>query len=182
MRKQTYVVLAFGLVLAAALGISVHQGKAVAVALTGPRVVSADSTDAPLPRNNPYETMARSNESAAVDAATAVEKAKAGWGSGILSSAKVIVVGKYRFTDPSMGEALVPPNALVWIVSADGILQEMPGGTVKSAAPRNVIHQMNFVIDANTGQQLVAYGGQMAPETADEAQVLASRLAAARKK
>ena len=144
--------------------------------------MSADSTDAPLPRNNPYETIVRSNESCALDATAAVEKAEEGWGSTILSSASAIVVGEYRFTDPNMGEALVPPNALVWIVSADGIVQETPGNMEGSSAPRNIVHQMNFVIDANTGKQLVAYGGQMAPETAADAKVLAAQLAGVKPK
>jgi hypothetical protein len=188
MRKYAYVASAFGLVLAAAVVISVHQGssahqgKWVAAALQGPLVVSADSTDAPPPRNNPDESITRSNESCAVDASAAVETAERGWRSGTLSSAKAIVVGEYRFTDPNMGEALVPPNALVWIVSADGIVQETPGAVPGSSAPPLIIHQMNFVIDANTGKQLVAYGGQMAPETAADARALASQLARARPK
>ena len=41
-----------------------------------------------------------------------------------------------------------------------------------------MIHQMNFVFDANTGQDLYAYAGQITPETADDARVLASQSAA----
>jgi hypothetical protein len=178
-RRRVYIVSALGLVLATAVGVLAQGNKAVAIASDPvlPPIVTAESTNAPLPTSHPGQTLMRSSESSALDAAAAVEKAKEDRGTGIFASGRVIVVGKYRFSDDTMADAIIPRNALVWIVSVDGIVMPTPSRQYGSSGPPDVIHQMNFVLDANTGAKLVAYAGQVAPQTPED--VATMRAAAA---
>jgi hypothetical protein len=71
------------------------------------------------------------------------------------ASGIAVTARKMRFSAAGVSSSVVPKNALVWIVTVDGLSLSQAGGppTTGSAQPSPKPHtQLNIVIDANTGR------------------------------
>jgi hypothetical protein len=125
-----------------------------------PPILSARDASAPPLVSNRAQALTPSDEPSAASSETAVATVERFFGADRLSQAKSVVVGKYRFTDDNLlmqghlSRLKVPRNALVWIVSVNGVPARPATGGMP---PLQRVDQLNFVIDANTGKLLVSY-------------------------
>lgn len=158
MRNISYAAAALALAAAmAAVTLPNRAPVALATAPVAPTVVSAESTDAPAPVDSGMR-LTRSTEFGAIDSQAAVAKVRDEAGPAFLAKGSSIVVGKYRIADDLTSEGVMPKNALVWIVSVNGVESPVWGQTA-GGKTKLVAHQMNFVIDANSGAPIFHYAG-----------------------
>lgn len=126
----------------------------------------ANIADAPVAQTV-NQHLTASAEPTGVDADTAVSAVRTRFAAALLGSATSVVVGKYRLTDDIIDESIVPKNALVWVVSLNGVKLPLLGRSFEPAAGAKkpgVFHQLNIVIDATTGAPLESYSGAFGPE------------------
>jgi hypothetical protein len=157
MRKSVVgVAIALGLV-ALGMGAVVAMGGSPAPAVTrAAPAASGGPSDAP-PDTRPGISLVPSVEASALDSATAM--AKAGELCN-LGGASGVVIGKYRFTSDELADSVAPKNALVWVVTLNGVSIPGRGGVSRETTPGSsvrVFRQLNVVIDANTGKGFVSF-------------------------
>jgi hypothetical protein len=152
---------AVGAAIILGLSVAVFLMVACTAATAPPAAATAPASPAPGPSFlNSSQRLVPSAEASKIDSATALAKVRE-----VVSVAQAtsIVVGKYRFTSDELAESVVAKNALVWVVTLNGVTV-LPRGGVSlhedTASPRPVYHQLNVVVDANTGALVVAIPGR----------------------
>jgi hypothetical protein len=157
--------IAAALALVAALaGVALPNRARVAhaTAPAAPMIVSAESTDAPTPVDSSMQ-LSRSADLGAIDSEAAVAKVRDETGSAFMAKGTSIVVGKYRIDDEVIPEAVLAKNALVWVVTLNGVESPVWGQSA-GGKTKLVAHQMNFVVDATTGALVFHYAGMVGPQ------------------
>jgi len=167
MRRWTIGVSGAALVLVAIAAVVIAWGRvphATADVSPQPEVVSAGTAGAEAPTAGNGRYFMASTEPSVLDSAAAMDAAGKIIAPGAFLRAKNIVIGKYRFTSDEVATSVVPADHLVWIVTLNGVEVPFRGGMSANATAgtsRPVAHQMNVVIDANTGEGLLAFTGSV---------------------
>lgn len=153
LRWRYALFLAAGVLAAASVtvvGVQLAVGSANSPSI---RAVSRMS-DSPV-AVGPGQTMKLSSEESVIDTASAIAIVRQRLDPKFLASAREVVTLRARYTNSHLATSVIPVDALVWIVTVDGL--EVPSFN------DTTITQMNYVIDAKTGTLLEAYSGPPAP-------------------
>jgi hypothetical protein len=167
MRRWAIGISGAVLVLAAIAAVAIVWGvvpHASAGVSPQPNVVAAGTVGAEAPTEGPGRHLVASAEPCSIDSAAAMDAAAKIIVPGAFLRAKNIVISKYRFTSDEVATSVVPTNALVWIVTFNGVDTPFRGGMsidATAGTTRPVAHQLNVVIDANTGAGLLAFTGSV---------------------
>lgn len=159
--------VAGGLLLFAVVAAVVVLGRTHAVnagAPSEPPVVAVGTPGTPQPDMRSGQNLTPSDEASVVDSATAMATVRKLIRPAALGAASSITIGKYRFTSDELDESVASKNALVWVVTINGVnIPFSMAATVETTSGTRapVSHQLNILIDANTGKSLVALTGMV---------------------
>jgi len=146
-------------------GVSVLGARALKANADGAPGQSADVAAIPAaPATGHGDHLSASTEASVLDTNAAMTVARQTLTPGFIASATSITINKYRFTSDEVATSVVPKNVLAWVVTFNGVSVPEWGDPVNrapadAAAPSRVAHQLNLVIDANTGTCLMAWNG-----------------------